>query len=71
MVLEKIFEGFLLLYGHGVHFGHVTSIMLINLISMYQKKTYIQNLVKNSPVVSEKGKFIFSKVNDLRPKVKK
>ena len=26
-VLEKIFEGFFTIYGHGGHLGHVTSIM--------------------------------------------
>ena len=31
---------------------------------MYSK-TYIQNLVKNGPVVSEKRKFQFSYVNDI------
>ena len=30
-------------------------------------KACIQNLVKNSPVVSEKSKFQFSNVNDLGP----
>ena len=29
---------------------------------------YIQNLVKNGPVVSEKSKFLFSNVNDLGPR---
>ena len=29
---------------------------------------YIQNLVKNDPVVSEKSKFQFSNVNDLGPR---
>ena len=57
LVLEKkIFEGVFTIYVHGGHLGHVTSIMLINFISMYLK-AYIQNLVKNSPVVSEKSKF--------------
>ena len=36
-------------------------------ISMYQK-AYIQNLVKNGPVVSEKSKFLFSCLNDLEPR---
>ena len=31
-------------------------------------KAYIQNLVKNGPVVSEKSKFSFSYVNDLGPR---
>ena len=29
---------------------------------------YIQNLVKNGPVVSEKSQFQFSNVNDLGPR---
>ena len=41
--------------GHGGHLGHVTSIMLIIFISVYLK-AYMQNLVKNGNVVSEKRK---------------
>ena len=52
------------IYGHGSHLGHVTRILLKKIISMYPK-AYIQNLVKNGPVVSEKSKFEFSYVNDL------
>ena len=52
------------IYGHGSHLGHVTSILLKKIISMYPK-AYIQNLDKNGPVVSEKSKFEFSYVNDL------
>ena len=57
LVLEKkIFEGFLP-YEHGGHPGHVTSIIFIKkIISMYLK-VYIQNLVKNGQVVSEKSMF--------------
>ena len=32
------------------------------------KSLYIQNLVKNGPVVSEKSKFYFSYVNGLGPR---
>ena len=46
------------MYRRGGHLGHVTSIMLIFLISMYPK-AYIQNLVKGGPVVSEKAGFNF------------
>ena len=54
-VLEKkIFEGFY----HGGHLGHVTRIMLTNFISLYLK-AFIQNLVQNGPVVSEKIWFEF------------
>ena len=38
-------------------------------ISMYLK-AYIQNLVKNGPVVSEKNKFEFSYANDLGPRAR-
>ena len=30
------------IYGHGGHLGHVTSIMLINIISMYLKTLHIK-----------------------------
>ena len=56
---EKIFERFLVLftiYGHSSHLGHVTRLMLIVFISMYLK-AYIQNFVKNGPVVSDKRQF--------------
>ena len=38
--------GFITIYGHGGHLGHVTSIISKKKISMYIK-AYIQNLVKN------------------------
>ena len=44
------------MYGHSGHLGHVTSIIFIYFISMYLK-VYIQNLVKNDQVVSEKSMF--------------
>ena len=49
---KKIFEGFLPIYGHGGHLGHVTSIMS-SIFFLYLKAS-IQNLVQNSTVVSEK-----------------
>ena len=39
------------IYGHGSHLGHVTSIMFINF------HAYMQNLVENGHVNSEKSKF--------------
>ena len=55
LVPEKIFEG---LYWYGGHLGHVTSIILTNLILKFMYlKAYIQNLGKNGPVVYEKSKF--------------
>ena len=59
-VLEKkIFEGFFTIYGHGGHLGHVTRIFL---------KAFIQNLVQNGAVVSEKIWFEFLYVHDLGPR---
>ena len=53
---KKISEGFLPYFGMVAIIGHVTSIILMNFISMYIK-AYIQNLVKNGPVVTEKNMF--------------
>ena len=44
------------IYGHGSHLSHVTSIMLMNFHFLVHK-AYLQNLVENGPVVSEKSKF--------------
>ena len=44
------------IYLHGGHHVHVTSIILIN-FHFHDLKAYIQNLVKNGPVISEKSKF--------------
>ena len=52
---EEDLKGFTI-YGHGCNLGHVTNIILMIFISMYLK-AYIQNLVKNGPVVSEKSIF--------------
>ena len=51
MVVEKFFLSFFTINGHGNHLGHVTSIISLNLISLYLKP-YIQNLVQNGPMVS-------------------
>ena len=45
------------IHGHGSHLGHMTSITLINFHFLVPKK-YIQNLVENGPVVSEKKQFL-------------
>ena len=52
------------IYGHGGHFGHVTRIMLTN-FHFLVLKAFIQNLVQNGPVVSEKIWFDFLYVHDL------
>ena len=55
--LERRFLKFLTIYGHGINLGHVISIIFkIFFISLYIL-AYVQNLVKNGPVVSEKSKF--------------
>ena len=56
------------IYGQGSHLGHVTSIMLIN-FHFLVPKNYIQNLVENGLVVSDKSKFQFLYyVNNLGPR---
>ena len=64
---EEDFKGVFTIYGHGGHLGHVTSIMLINFLSLYLK-AFIQNLVQNGSVVSEKIRFEFLYVHDLGPR---
>ena len=55
------------IYGHGGHIGHVTRIMLINFHSLYLK-AFIQNLVQNGSVVSEKIWFEFLYVHNIGPR---
>ena len=64
---KKIFEGFYHTYRHGGHLGHVTSIMSKFFISLYLK-AFIQNLVQNGTMVSEKIWFDFLYVHDLGPR---
>ena len=45
------------------------AISVTNFVSSFLKD-YIQSLVENGPVVSEKSKFLFSLVNDLGPRSK-
>ena len=52
------------IYGHGGHLGHVTSIMLTN-FQFLVPESFIQNLVQNGSVVSEKIRFEFLYVHDL------
>ena len=49
------------------HLGHVTSIMFIN-FHFLVLKAFIQNLVQNGSVVSEKIGFEFLYVHDLGPR---
>ena len=48
----------LTIYGHDGHLDQWTSIILVN-FHFHVPKAYIQNLVKNGPVVSEKPVLIF------------
>ena len=50
---KEDFSSVLTIYGHGSHLGHVTSIMLMNFISL-SLQAYIQNLAENGPVVTDK-----------------
>ena len=56
------------IYGRGGHLGHVTSIMLITIFISLYLKVFIQNLVQNGTVVSEKIRFYFLYVHDLGPR---
>ena len=68
LVLEKIFEGFFFtIYGHGGHLGHVTRILLTHFHFLYLK-AFIQYLVQNGTVVSEKIWFEFLYVHDFGPR---
>ena len=66
-VLEKIFEGFLPYMG-------MAAILVMGPASCHQifislyLKAFIQNLVQNGPVVSEKIRFEFLYVRDLGPR---
>ena len=64
---EEDFLRVFTIYGHGGHLGHLTSIMLIIFISLYLK-AFIQNLVQNGSVISEKIRFEFLYVHDLGPR---
>ena len=57
------------IYGHGGHLVHWTRIMLTN-FHFLVLKAFIQNLVQNGPVVSEKIWFEFFNVHvhDLGPR---
>ena len=52
---KEIFKKVFTIYGHGSHLGHVTCKMLMNFYKLVPK-AYIQNLVENGQVVSEKSK---------------
>ena len=56
------------IYGHGGHLGHVTSIMSSDFHFLVYLKAFIQHLVQNGPVVSEKIRFEFLYVYNLGPR---
>ena len=56
------------IYGHGGHLGHVTSIISSDFYISLYLKDFIQNLVQNGPVVSEKIRLEFLYVHDLGPR---
>ena len=66
--VKKIFEGFSPYIGHGdaswSYDQHPINKFSFLCTSMYLK-AYIQNLVKNNPVISEKSMFSFSYINGL------
>ena len=64
---EEDFLRVFTIYGRGGHLGHLTSIMLIIFISLYLK-AFIQILVHNGSVISEKIRFEFLYVHDLGPR---
>ena len=67
-VLEKkIFEGFFIIYGHGGHFCHVTSIMSSD-FHFLVPESFHKKLVQIGTVVSEKIRFEFLHVHDLWPR---
>ena len=69
LIPEKIFEGFLQYIGRGGHLGHVPRSCHQSFISLYLK-AFIQNLVQNGTVVSEKIQFEFSIVHDFGPRLR-
>ena len=66
-VLEKIFEGFLPYMGMAAILVMLPGLCKQIFISLYLK-AFIQNLVQNGPVVSEKIRFEYLYVHDLGPR---
>ena len=64
---KKIFEGFLPYMGMAAILVMSPGLYLQIFISLYLK-AFIQNLVQNGPVVSEKIRFEFLYVHDLGPR---
>ena len=64
---KKIVKGFLTIYGHGGHLGHVTSIMSSD-FHFLVPESFHKNLVQIGEVVSETILFEFLYVHDLGPR---
>ena len=64
---KKIWRGFLIIYGHGGHFGHVTSIMSSDFY-FFEPESFHKKLVQIGKVVSEEIRFEFLYVHDLGPR---
>ena len=64
---EEDFLKVFTIYGHGRHLGHVTSIMSSD-FHFLVPESFIQNLVQNGQVVSEKIWFEFLYVHDSGPR---
>ena len=64
---EEDFLRVFIIYGHGGHLGHVTSIISSIFIYLYLK-AFIKNLVQIGKVVSEKIRFKFLYVHNLGPR---
>ena len=54
---EKDFQKVFTIYGHGGHLGHFTSSSCHQIFISFYLKTFVQNLVQNCTVVSEKIRF--------------
>ena len=64
---KKIFKGFFIIYEHGGHLGHVTSIMSSD-FSFLVPESFHKKLVQIGKVVSEEIRFEFLYVHNLGPR---
>ena len=65
---EEDFNWVLIIYGHGGHLGHVTTIMSSDFLFPCTWKLSLKKLVQIGNVVSEKILFEFLDVHDLGPR---
>ena len=64
---EEDFKRVFTIYGDGGHLGHLTSIRS-SYFHFLVAESFHKNLFHNGPVVSEKIRFKFLYVHDLRPR---